>query len=97
MATAPVYYTDQLVKEYIDKEFAGKTGAELYNAVANEAAKQGVSAEQIGRVLGFDTAAVNKYATDVGKPLVTEQKALTDVIDYAYNTQFGRDATAKEV
>jgi hypothetical protein len=97
MATAPVYYTDQLVKEYIDKNFAGKTGAELYNAVANEAAKQGVSAEQIGRVLGFDTAAVNKYATDVGKPLVTEQKALTDVIDYAYNTQFGRDATAKEV
>lgn len=97
MATAPVYFSDRLVKEFIDKEFAGKTGAELYNAVAAEAAKQGVSAEQIGRVLGFDTAAVNKYATDIGKPLVTEQKALTDVIDYAYNTQFGRDATAKEV
>lgn len=97
MATAPVYWSDKLVKEYIDKEFAGKTGAELYNAVADEAAKQGVSAEQIGRVLGFDTAAVNKYATDIGKPLVAEQKALTDVIDYAYNTQFGRDATAKEV
>jgi hypothetical protein len=97
MATAPVYWSDKLVKEYIDKEFAGKTGAELYNAVAAEAAKQGVPAEQIGRVLGFDTAAVNKYATDIGKPLVAEQKALTDVIDYAYNTQFGRDATAKEV
>lgn len=96
MATAPVYYTDRLVKEFIDKNFAGKTGAELYDAVANEAAKQGVSAEQVGRVLGFDTAAVNKYATDVGKPLVTEQKALTDVIDYAYNTQFGRDATVQE-
>jgi len=97
MATAPVYWSDKLVKEYIDKEFAGKTGVELWNAVANEAAKQGVPAEQIGRVLGFDTAAVNTYATSVGKPLVTEQKALTDVIDYAYNTQFGRDATAKEV
>jgi hypothetical protein len=97
MATAPVYWSDQLVKDYIDKEFAGKTGVELWNAVADEAAKQGVSAEQVGRVLGFDTAAVNKYATDIGKPLVAEQKALTDVIDYAYNTQFGRDATAQEV
>lgn len=96
MATAPVYYSDKLVKDYIEKEFAGKTGAELYNAVANEAAKQGVSAEQIGRVLGFDTAAVNQYATNIGKPLVAEQKALTDAIDYAYNTQFGRDATAEE-
>jgi hypothetical protein len=97
MATAPVYWSDKLVKEYIDKEFAGKTGVELWNAVADEAAKQGVPAEQIGRVLGFDTAAVNQYATDIGKPLVAEQKALTDVIDYAYNTQFGRDATAKEI
>lgn len=96
MATTPVYWSDKLVKEYIDKEFAGKTGTELWNAVANEAAKQGVSAEQIGRVLGFDTAAVNQYATNIGKPLVSEQKALTDVIDYAYNTQFGRDATAEE-
>lgn len=96
MATTPVYWSDQLVKNYIDKEFAGKTGTELWNAVADEAAKQGVSAEQIGRVLGFDTAAVNKYATDIGKPLVAESKALTDVIDYAYNTQFGRDATAEE-
>jgi hypothetical protein len=97
MATAPVYWSDKLVKEYIDKEFAGKTGTELWNAVADEAAKQGVPAEQIARVLGFDTEAVNKYATDIGKPLVAEQKALTDVIDYAYNTQFGRDATAQEV
>jgi len=96
MATAPVYYTDQLVKEYIDKEFKGLSGKALYDAVANEAVKQGVSAEQVGRVLGFDTAAVNKYAIDIGKPLVAEQKALTDVIDYAYNTQFGRDATAQE-
>jgi len=97
MATAPVYYSDKLVKEFIDKEFAGKTGDALYKAVADEAVKQGVSAEQIGRVLGFDTAAVNQYATNIGKPLVAEKKALTDVIDYAYNTQFGRDATAKEV
>jgi len=96
MATAPVYWSDKLVKEYIDKEFAGKTGAELYNAVADEAVKQGVSAEQIGRVLGFDTAAVNKYATDVGKPLVAEAKVLDTVIDNAYNQQFGRDATTAE-
>jgi len=96
MATAPVYYTDQLVKEYIDKEFKGLTGDALYTAVANEAAKQGVPAEQIGRVLGFNVADVNQYATNVGKPLVAEQKALDTVIDYAYNTQFGRDATAQE-
>jgi hypothetical protein len=97
MATAPVYYTDQLVKEYIDKNFAGLTGDALYTAVADEAVKQGVSAEQIGRVLGFNTADVNTYATNIGKPLVAEQKALTDVIDYAYNTQLGRDPTVKEV
>jgi len=97
MATAPVYWSDQLVKDYINTNFAGLQGPELWNAVADEAVKQGVPAEQIGRVLGFDTAAVNKYATDIGKPLVAEQKALTDVIDYAYNTQFGRDATAQEV
>jgi len=96
MATAPVYYTDQLVKEYIDREFKGLTGDALYTAVANEAAKQGVPAEQIGRVLGFNVADVNQYATNVGKPLVAEQKALDTVIDYAYNTQFGRDATAQE-
>jgi len=96
MATAPVYYSDKLVKEYIDKEFKGLTGDALYTAVANEAAKQGVSAEQIGRVLGFDTAAVNTYATNVGKPLVSEAKALDTAIDFAYNNQFGRDATEAE-
>jgi hypothetical protein len=96
MATAPAYFTDQMVKDYIGTEFKGLTGDALYTAVANEAAKQGVSAEQIGRVLGFDTGAVNQYATNVGKPLVAEQKALDTVIDYAYNTQLGRDATAKE-
>jgi hypothetical protein len=96
MATAPVYYTDALVKEFIDTNFAGKTGTELWNAVADEAVKQGVSAEQVGRVLGFDTAAVNQYATDIGKPLVSEATVLSNVIDNAYNTQLGRDATAQE-
>ena len=96
MATAPVYYTDALVKDYINTNFAGKTGDALYTAVANEAAKQGVSAEQVGRVLGFDTAAVNKYATNIGKPLVSEATVLSNVIDNAYNTQLGRDATAQE-
>lgn len=96
MATAPVYYTDQAVKDYIANQYKDLTGDALYTAIANEAAKQGVSAEQIGRVLGFDTGAVNQYATNVGKPLVSEQKALDTVIDYAYNTQLGRDATTKE-
>jgi hypothetical protein len=96
MATAPVYYSDKLVKEFIDKEFAGLTGDALYTAVANEAAKQGVSAEQVGRVLGFDTGIVNEYATNVGKPLVAEAKALDTAIDFAYNNQFGRDATEAE-
>ena len=96
MATAPVYYTDQAVKDYIANQFKGLSGDALYTAVANEAAAQGVSAEQIGRVLGFDTGIVNQYATNVGKPLVAEKQALDTVIDYAYNTQLGRDATAKE-
>jgi len=96
MATAPVYYSDKAVKDYIDTTFKGLTGAELYTAVANEAAAKGVSAEQIGRVLGFDTSAVNKYATSVGKPLLAQQQVLDTVIDNAYNTQFGRDATAAE-
>lgn len=96
MATAPVYYTDQMVKDYIANEYKGLSGDALYTAIANEAAKQGVSAEQIGRVLGVDTGIVNQYATNVGKPLVAEKQALNTVIDYAYNTQLGRDATAKE-
>lgn len=96
MATAPAYFSDQLVKEFIDKEFAGKTGDALYQAVANEAVNRGVSAEQLGRVLGFDTAAVNQYATNIGKPLVAEAKVLDTVIDNAYNQQFGRDATEAE-
>ena len=96
MATTPVYYSDQLVKEFIDKEFAGKTGDALYQAVANEAVNRGVSAEQLGRVLGFDTSAVNQYATNIGKPLVAEAKVLDTVIDNAYNQQFGRDATEAE-
>ena len=96
MATAPAYFSDQLVKEFIDKEFAGKTGDALYQAVANEAVNRGVSAEQLGRVLGFDTSAVNQYATNIGKPLVAEAKVLDTVIDNAYNQQFGRDATTAE-
>lgn len=96
MATAPAYYTDQMVKDYIANQYKGLSGDALYTAIATEAAAQGVPAEQIGRVLGFDTGIVNQYATNVGKPLVAEQKALDTVIDYAYNTQLGRDATAKE-
>jgi hypothetical protein len=96
MATAPVYFSDQAVKDYIDTTFKGLTGDALYTAVANEAAKQGVSAGQIGRVLGFTEPVVSQYATNVGKPLVAEKQALDTVIDYAYNTQFGRDATAAE-
>jgi len=96
MATAPAYFSDQQVKDYIASQYKGLSGDALYTAVANEAAAQGVSAEQIGRVLGFNTADVNTYATNVGKPLVAEQKALDTVIDYAYNTQLGRDATAQE-
>jgi len=96
MATAPAYFSDQQVKDYIASQYKGLSGDALYTAVANEAAAQGVSAEQIGRVLGFNTADVNTYATKVGKPLVAEQKALDTVIDYAYNNQLGRDATAQE-
>lgn len=96
MATTPVYYSDQAVKDYIASQFGGLSGDALYTAVANEAANKGVSAEQLGRVLGFDTGAVNQYATNVGKPLVAEQQVLNQVIDTAYNTQYGRDATTAE-
>jgi len=96
MATAPVYYSDKAVKDYIDTAFKGLSGDALYTAVANEAVNKGVSAEQLGRVLGFDTAAVNQYATNVGKPLVAQQQVLDAVIDNAYNQQFGRDATTAE-
>jgi len=96
MATAPVYYSDQAVKDFIANEFKGLSGDALYTAVANEAVNKGVSAEQLGRVLGFDTGAVNQYATNVGKPLVAEQQVLDSVIDNAYNQQFGRDATTAE-
>jgi len=96
MATAPIYFSDQAVKDYIDTAFKGLSGDALYTAVANEAANKGVSAEQLGRVLGFDTGAVNQYATNVGKPLVAQQQVLDAVIDNAYNQQFGRDATTAE-
>jgi hypothetical protein len=96
MATAPAYFSDQQVKDYIASQYKGLSGDALYTAIATEAAAQGVPAEQIGRVLGFDTGIVNQYATNVGKPLVAEKQALDTVIDYAYNTQLGRDATAKE-
>lgn len=96
MATAPVYYSDKAVKDYIDTAFKGLSGDALFTAVANEAVNKGVSAEQLGRVLGFDTAAVNQYATNVGKPLVAQQQVLDTVIDNAFNQQFGRDATTAE-
>jgi hypothetical protein len=96
MATAPIYYSDQAVKDYIANNFGNLSGDALYTAIANEAVNKGVSAEQIGRVLGFETPVVNQYATNVGKPLVAEKQVLDTVIDYAYNTQFGRDATAAE-
>jgi len=96
MATAPVYYSDKAVKDFIANQFGGLSGDALFTAVANEAANKGVSAEQLGRVLGFDTGAVNQYATNVGKPLVAQQQVLDAVIDNAYNQQFGRDATTAE-
>ena len=96
MATAPVYYSDKAVKDFIANQFGGLSGDALFTAVANEAANKGVSAEQLGRVLGFDTAAVNQYATNIGKPLVAQQQVLDAVIDNAYNQQFGRDATTAE-
>jgi len=96
MATAPVYYSDQAVKDFIANQFGGLSGDALFTAVANEAVNKGVSAEQLGRVLGFDTAAVNQYATNVGKPLVAQQQVLDTVIDNAFNQQFGRDATTAE-
>jgi hypothetical protein len=96
MATAPVYYSDQAIKDYIALTYGNLSGDALYSAIATEASKQGVPAEQIARALGVDVGAVNKYATNIGKPLVSEEKALNTVIDYAYNTQYGRDATTAE-
>jgi len=96
MATAPVYYSDKAIKDYIALTYGNLSGDALYSAIATEASKQGVPAEQIARALGVDVAAVNKYATNIGKPLVSEEKALNTAIDYAYNTQYGRDATAAE-
>jgi hypothetical protein len=96
MATAPVYYSDQAVKDYIANQFKGLSGDALYTAIANEASANNVSADQLSRVLGVDVGAVNQYATNVGKPLQADTAVLNNVIDYAYNTQFGRDATEAE-
>jgi len=96
MATAPVYYSDKAIKDYIAQTYGNLSGDALYSAIATEASKQGVPSEQIARALGVDVAAVNKYATGIGKPLVSETKALNTVIDYAYNTQYGRNATTAE-
>jgi hypothetical protein len=96
MATAPVYYSDQTVKDYIANQFKGLSGDALYTAIANEANANAVSADQLSRVLGVDVSAVNQYATNVGKPLQSDATVLKSVIDNAYNTQFGRDATAAE-
>lgn len=96
MATAPVYYSDQAVKDYIANQYKGLSGDALYTAIATEAAAQNVSADQLSRVLGVDVGTVNQYATNVGKPLQADTAVLDNVIDYAYNTQFGRDATEAE-
>ena len=96
MATAPVYYSDQAVKDYIANQFKGLSGDALYTAIANEANANTVSADQLSRVLGVDVGAVNQYATNVGKPLQSDTTVLKSVIDNAYNTQLGRDATAAE-
>jgi hypothetical protein len=96
MATAPTYFSDQAVKDYIANQFKGLSGDALYTAIANEANANTVSADQLSRVLGVDVGAVNQYATNVGKPLQSDATVLKSVIDNAYNTQFGRDATATE-
>jgi hypothetical protein len=96
MATAPVYYSDQAVKDYIANQYKGLSGDALYTAIATEAAAQNVSADQLSRVLGVDVGTVNQYATNIGKPLQADTAVLDNVIDYAYNTQFGRDATEAE-
>jgi hypothetical protein len=96
MATAPVYYSDKAVKDYIDTTFKGLSGDELAQAILNKAVEGQVSAEQLGRVLGYSTDVVNQYAVNAGKPLVAQQKVLDAVIDNAFNQQFGRDATTAE-
>jgi hypothetical protein len=96
MATAPTYYSDQAVKDYIANQFKGLSGDALYTAIANEANANTVSADQLSRVLGIDVGTVNKYATGVGKPLQADATVLKSVIDNAYNQQLGRDATAAE-
>jgi len=97
MATAPNFFTDKAIKDYIDIKFKDLTGDEKAQAILNEAVAAGVPAEQIGRVLGYSTDIVNEYATKAGKPLVAETKAIKDATDYAFNSQYGRDATADEL
>ena len=96
MATVPVYYSDKEVKDYIDTTFKGLSGDELAQSILSKAVEGQVSAEQLGRVLGYTTDVVNQYAVNAGKPLVAEQKVLDTVIDNAFNQQFGRDATTAE-
>lgn len=97
MATAPNFFTDTAVKDYIGNTFGNLTGDDLYKAVLKDAVDYGVSAEQLGRVLGFDATAVNSYAANQNASLLSEKQAIQNAVDFAYNNQYGRDASETEV
>lgn len=86
-------FTDQDIKDYISQ--AGLTGN--YAAIAQEAARAGVSAEQMGRVLGFNASDVYAFGTNAGVNLPASNATKEAVVTDVYINQLGRAPTNAEI
>jgi hypothetical protein len=86
-------YTDQQISDYISQ--SGITGN--YQEIARQAANAGVSAEQMGRVLGFKPSDVVAYTSNIGVNLPTSRATREEVVTDAYLNQYGRAPTDAEL
>lgn len=95
------YFSDAEVKNYVDTLAAamgGNNTADFYNQVIADAARYGVSADQVARATGFAPEQVMNYGQETsGTTLLTQDQAMEAAINNAYIQQLGRAPTEQEV
>jgi len=67
--TGPAGFSDQQIRDYVNKNYGNLQGTDLYRAIADAANKFGISSSQVGRAFGYTNAEVDNFARNAGRTI----------------------------